>query len=93
MRLRCANAITALVGYLRHGQPHAAPPIGYSTLLALQPRRLTDVEIDILASYFAQLDDSPITDIDIAVAIMNVTDDLAGSADIDRVRGSLPRTG
>ena len=53
------------------------------------PRRLTDVEIDILARYFAQRDISAVTGIDIAVAIMNVTDDLAGPADIDRVRRSL----
>lgn len=91
MRQGCARAVAAVVGYLRFGQPTAAPATGYSPLLALAPRRLTDAEISILASYFASHAPA-VSDVDIAVAIMTTTDDVADRADIDRVRRSQSRS-
>lgn len=83
------RAITALAAYLRLGQPPAAPSTGYSALLALMPQRLTDADIDILAGQFAEQREAPVSDIDIGVAIMTITDDVANRTDVDRVRRSL----
>ena len=89
MRGGCGRAIAALVAYLRLGQPLAAPSTGYNPLLALMPRRLTDGEIDILRSHFAQQRWAAVSDVDIAVAVMTITDTLAARWEIDRVRRSL----
>lgn len=91
MRAVYARAIAALVGCLRLGQPPVAPATGYSPLLALMPRRLTDAEIRIMARHFTQ-PDAAASDFDIAVAIMTITDDLATDIDVGRVRRSLPST-
>ena len=88
MRERCTKAVAALVGYLRFGQPPDAPATGYSPLLALVPRRLAADEISVMAGYFAP-QAAAVSDVDIAVAIMTYTDDVADRADIDRVRRSL----
>ena len=88
MQERCTKALAALVGYLRFGQPPDAPATGYSALLALAPRRLADSEINLLADYFAS-QAAAVSDVDIAVAIMSCTHDVANRADIDRVRRSL----
>lgn len=92
MREGCARTVAAVVGYLRFGQPTAAPATGYSPLLALAPRRLTDTEINFLTSYFASQAPA-VSDVDIAVAIMTTTDDVADRADIERVRRSLSHIG
>ena len=73
---------------LRFGQPTDAPATGYRPLLSLAPRRLTDTEISFLTGYFAP-QAGAVSDVDIAVAIMTTTDDVADRADIDRVRRSL----
>lgn len=88
MRERSTKAVAALAGYLRFGQPPDAPATGYSPLLALASRRLADAEINVLAGYFAP-QAAAASGVDIAVAIMTYTDDVADCADIDRVRRSL----
>lgn len=89
MRGEFSRLFAALVAYLRLGQPPAAPSIDYTPLLALMPRRLTDGDIDRLTNLFAQQHRAPVSDVDIAVAIMAITDRLAARTDIDRVKRSL----
>ncbi|WP_071287171.1 DUF3349 domain-containing protein [Mycolicibacterium llatzerense] len=89
MSSRFGRAITTLIAYLRLGQPPMAPANGYNPLLALMPRRLTDSDIDRLKSRFAQQHRAAVSDIEIAVAVMAITDKLAARTDIDRVRRLL----
>jgi len=65
-----------------------APSLGYNPLLALLPRRLTDSDVDTLKTRLAQ-QHRAVSDVDIAVAIMAITDRLAARTDIERVRRSL----
>lgn len=88
MRGAFRRAFAALIAYLRRGQPHMAPSLGYNPLLALLPRRLTDSDVDTLKTRLAQ-QHRAVSDVDIAVAIMAITDRLAARTDIERVRRSL----
>ncbi|WP_162462288.1 DUF3349 domain-containing protein [Mycolicibacterium sp. CBMA 234] len=93
MKLPYAEAAAAFVGFLRRGQPPIAPPNGYNPLLALMPRRprhLADIEIESMAAQFAR-QTAAVSDTDIAVAIMTITNDLPTRVDIGRVRRSLLR--
>lgn len=87
-----ARAVSAVVAYLRHGQPSAAPSTGYCPLLALAPRRPTDSEIGSLAAYFATQSDDTVSDVDIATAVMRVTDNLANDTDVQRIRREMRNT-
>lgn len=81
------------VGFLRAGQPPGAPATGYSPLLALMRRRVTDDEIADLAAGFALTEASCITVTDIAVAISKVTAAVPSDIDVDRLRWRLSADG
>lgn len=75
-----------MIGYLRRGRPRAAPCTGHSPLLALLTRRLTDDEARSLAADLIGRGRSPVSDIDIAAAILAITDELPTADAIARVR-------
>jgi Protein of unknown function (DUF3349) len=78
--------VAAAIAFLRCGQPRMAPSTGYSPLLALVARRLTDAEVQLVAAGLVKCHPNRISDIDIAAAILSVTDELPSADDIARVR-------
>jgi len=82
-----------VVGFLRAGQPSGAPITGYSPLLALMDRRITDEEIATLATRFSSTGrrDGSLTDI--RVAIFEITDALPAEIDVERLRRRLVADG
>lgn len=79
------RGMAAVIAFLRHGQPRVAPCTGYSPLLALLARRLTDDEVRLLATDLMGCG-RPVSDVDIAAAILGVTDELPTADAIARVR-------
>lgn len=75
-----------MMAFLRRGQPRVAPCAGHSPLLALLARRLTDDEARLLAADLIGRGRAPVSDIDIAAAILAVTDELPTADAIARVR-------
>lgn len=75
-----------MIAFLRHGQPRVAPCTGYSPLLALLAPRFTDDEVRLVARDLIGDRRAPISDTDIAAAILAVTDELPSVDDIARVR-------
>ena len=78
--------MAAIIAFLRCGQPRVAPCTGYGPLLALMARRLTDDEAQQVARGLARCHPARVSDVDIAAAILAVTDELPSSDDIARVR-------
>jgi hypothetical protein len=84
------KGVAAMIAFLRCGQPRVAPSTGYSPLLALMARRLTDDEAQLAAAGLVRRCPTRTSDIDIAAAILAVTDELPTAADIARVRRASP---
>ena len=78
--------MVAMMEFLRRGQPRVAPCTGHSPLLALLGRRLTDDEARSLAAGVIGGGRTPVSDIDIAAAILAITDELPTADAIARVR-------
>jgi Protein of unknown function (DUF3349) len=83
--------LSAIVSWLRAGYPEGVPPIDYMPVLALLSRRLTTDEVKTVASELVQRGD--LDDIDIGVAITQITDELPSQDDIERVRQRLAAKG
>lgn len=85
--------LSKIVTWLRAGYPEGVPQTDYLPMLALLRRRLSSDEVQTVANELVARRDSDDVDIDIAVAITEITDELPTPADIERVRARLAATG
>ncbi|MGO8963840.1 DUF3349 domain-containing protein [Mycobacterium sp.] len=83
--------LNSVVAWLRAGYPEGIPPTDYFPVLALLSRRLGNDEVKMVAHELMQRGD--FDDVDIAVLITQITDDLPSPDDIERVRERLAATG
>jgi Protein of unknown function (DUF3349) len=83
--------LSSIVNWLRAGYPEGVPPTDYFPLLALLCRRLSDDEIKIVTREL--LSRNGFDEIDIGVAITQLTDDLPAPEDVERVRQRLAAKG
>ena len=83
--------LNAIVSWLRAGYPEGVPSRDYLPVLALLSRRLTTDEVKAVASELMQRGD--FDQVDIGVAITQITDELPSSDDIERVRTRLAAKG
>ena len=83
--------LNAIVSWLRAGYPEGVPPHDYLPVLALLSRRLTTDEVKAVAAELMQRGD--FDQIDIGVAITEITDELPSADDIERVRRRLAAQG
>jgi hypothetical protein len=83
--------LNSVVAWLRAGYPEGIPPTDYFPVLALLSRRLGNDDVKMVAHELMQRGD--FDDVDIAVLITQITDDLPSPDDIERVRERLAATG
>jgi hypothetical protein len=83
--------LSSIVSWLRAGYPEGIPPTDTFAVLALLTRRLGHDEVKAVAHELMQRGD--FDDIDIGVAITQITDDLPSPEDIERVRERLVAKG
>lgn len=87
------NFLSSIVSWLRAGYPEGIPPTDSFAVLALLARRLTNDEIQAVASELRQRGELNIDKIDIGVAITQITDELPSPQDVERVRSRLAAQG
>jgi hypothetical protein len=83
--------LNSVVAWLRAGYPEGIPPTDYFPVLALLSRRLGNDEVKMVAHELMQRGD--FDDVDIAVLITQITDELPSPEDVERVRERLAATG
>lgn len=81
--------LSSIVSWLRAGYPEGIPPTDTFAVLALLARRLTNDEIVTVANELTRRGEFHIDNIDIGVAITQLTDELPSPADVERVRQRL----
>jgi hypothetical protein len=79
------------VAWITAGYPEGVPGPDRVPLLALLRRRLTDDEVRTIAGELMGLGD--FDEADIGALIMQITDELPGPLDVDRVRDRLAASG
>jgi hypothetical protein len=83
--------LNSVVAWLRAGYPEGIPPTDYFPVLALLSRRLGNDDVKVVAHELMQRGD--FDDVDIAVLITQITDELPSPDDIERVRERLAAKG
>jgi hypothetical protein len=83
--------LTSIVEWLRAGYPDGVPPTDCFPVLALLARRLSNEEVQAVASELIRRGE--FDQIDIGVLITQITDDLPSPEDIERVRARLAAKG
>jgi hypothetical protein len=83
--------LNSVVSWLRAGYPEGIPPTDTFAVLALLSRRLTNDEVKVVASELMRRGE--FDNIDIGVAITQITDELPTPDDIERVRTRLAAKG
>jgi hypothetical protein len=83
--------LTSVVAWLRAGYPEGIPPTDYFPVLALLSRRLGNEDVKVVAHELMQQGD--FDDVDIAVLITQITDELPSPGDVERVRERLAAKG
>jgi hypothetical protein len=83
--------LSAIVSWLRAGYPEGVPAHDYMPILALLARRLSTDEVKLVAAEVMRRGD--FDDVDIGVAITQITDELPSADDIERVRQRLAAKG
>jgi hypothetical protein len=83
--------LSSVVSWLRAGYPEGIPPTDTFAVLALLTRRLGNDEVIAVAHELMQRGD--FDDIDIGVAITQLTDELPSPEDVERVRARLAAKG
>lgn len=78
-----------VVRWFRAGYPPHADRRGYSPLVALYGQLLTDEQVDRAARAVLTAAVGPITDIEVAVAISKITEELARPRDVQRVKNRI----
>ncbi|CAM3404653.1 hypothetical protein BST27_29290 [Mycobacterium intermedium] len=85
------NFLSAIVSWLRAGYPEGVPQTDCFAVLALLARRLSNDEVVEVANELMRRGE--FDQIDIGVAITQITDDLPSPQDIERVRERLDAKG
>jgi uncharacterized protein DUF3349 len=80
-----------IVAWITAGYPEGVPGPDRVPLFALMRQRLTDDEVKAVAKEL--MDRGEFDHVDIGVLITQITDELPGSADIERVRSRLATKG
>ncbi len=88
-----SGLVTRVVDWLRAGYPTGVPDRDFIALLALLRRRLTDDEVQLVASRLAETGAVPSGSVDIGTAIAKVTTELPSEQDVERVRAALSEHG
>lgn len=88
-----AARVASIVAFLRAGRPSGAPALGYSPLLALLPRRVSDDEITTIARKLLAPKPPSITAVDVGVEITRFTDQLPTMGEIERVQRRVTALG
>jgi Protein of unknown function (DUF3349) len=83
--------LTAIVSWVRAGYPEGVPPKDTFPILALLQRRLSTDEVKAVAEELMR--QGEFDNIDIGVAITQLTDNVPSPEDIERVRERLAATG
>ena len=83
--------LSAIVSWLHAGYPEGVPQTDYLPVLALLTRRLTTDEVKLVAAKLMRQGD--FDNVDIGVAITQITDELPSADDIERVRQRLAAKG
>jgi hypothetical protein len=83
--------LNSVVAWLRAGYPEGIPPTDYFPVLALLSRRLGNDDVKMVAHELMQRGD--FDDVDIAVLITQITDELPSPEDVERVRERLAAKG
>ncbi|WP_406816683.1 DUF3349 domain-containing protein [Mycobacterium sp. M23085] len=79
------DRVSGVVTFLRAGYPKWAPDVGYSPLLALLPRRVSDDELVAIVKRLLTTRRSGIDSADVGVEIIGVTDEMPSADEIERV--------
>lgn len=88
-----SDRVLNIVAFLRAGYPSGAPGLGYSPLLALLPRRVSDDEITTIARRLLAPHRTSINHVDVGVELTRVTDELPLVDDVKRVQRRLSAIG
>ncbi|OBF14295.1 hypothetical protein A5730_02120 [Mycobacterium sp. ACS4054] len=88
-----SDRVSSIVAFLRAGRPSGAPALGYSPLLALLPRRVSDDEITTIARKLLAPKPRSITNVDVGVEITRFTDQLPSVDEIERVQRRVKALG
>jgi hypothetical protein len=83
--------LTSVVAWLRAGYPEGIPPTDYFPVLALLSRRLGNDDVKVVAHELMR--QGNFDDVDIAVLITQITDELPSPEDVERVRERLAAKG
>lgn len=83
--------LNSIVSWLRAGYPEGIPPTDTFPVLALLARRMSNDDVKDVAAELARRGD--FDDVDIAVLITQITDDLPSPQDVERVRARLATQG
>lgn len=83
--------LSSIVSWLRAGYPQGIPPTDTFAVLALLTRRLSNDEVKAVANELIRRGE--FDNIDIGVAITQITDGLPSPEDIERVRARLAAKG
>jgi Protein of unknown function (DUF3349) len=83
--------LTKIVNWVRAGYPDGIPPTDTFPVLALLSRRLTEDEVKAVAKELMERGD--FDNVDIGVAITQMTDELPSPTDVERVRARLAAKG
>ncbi|WP_280402566.1 DUF3349 domain-containing protein [Nocardia carnea] len=81
--------LSAVIDWLRRGYPDGVPESDYIPLVALLRRRLTDEEVEQIATAVLDSPGHPVDRTDIRVMITKVTDELPSETDVGRVLSRL----
>lgn len=85
--------LSAILDWLRAGYPDGVPETDYVPLFALLSRRLSADEVRAVARSVIHDEGVAISDIDIAVEITKITNELPSEDDVARVRSKLAAAG
>jgi hypothetical protein len=83
--------LNSVVSWLRAGYPEGVPPTDTFAVLALLTRRLSNDEVKAVAHEL--MERGCFDNIDIGVAITQITDELPAPDDVERVRARLAAKG
>jgi hypothetical protein len=83
----------AVVSWLRAGYPEGVPAGDYIPLLAVLARRLSNEDVQAVASELISTGELPVDNIDIGAVITKFTDELPRDEDVARVREKLSAHG
>ncbi len=91
--MNLGDLVAKFVVFIRSGYPQGVPQTDYIPLLALLRRRLSDEEVEAVASHLVAEGDLNTDIADIGAAITRITDELPSLDDLERVQRRLDAIG